>query len=364
MATLTRAQLRDHYQDEADSAVLYERLGPMLPDPEQRRVLEGLALEERRHLEHFARLLGQATQPRPSARAAFMLVLARLVGPTRVLGLLWLSEGREVRRFLREAGAGLDDPALAGMARESAAHAEALGRLISRSDDPWHRLETGGVIRNVVYGFNDGLTANFGLIAGVVGASVPRDVVVLTGLSGLVASASSMAASGYLAAQSQLEVQQNEVNTQRAELALWPERERTYLSQLYRKRGLLPAEADAAAVRVVEDPVLALRELAREKLGVAEGGDSPLHEGFTTGFATVFGALVPILPFLFGGGPVAVGISFALSMLAHFLVGAARSSFTGRPWFRSGFDMFAVGLGVAAAGYLVGFLLTGVLAAG
>jgi VIT1/CCC1 family predicted Fe2+/Mn2+ transporter len=35
-------------------------------------------------------------------------------------------------------------------------------------------------------------------------------------------------------------------------------------------------------------------------------------------------------------------------------VGAARSVFTGRGVFRSGMDMFLVGLGVAAAGYLLG----------
>ena len=41
-------------------------------------------------------------------------------------------------------------------------------------------------------------------------------------------------------------------------------------------------------------------------------------------------------------------------MLSHFGVGAARSFFTGRGVFRSGMDMFLVGLGVAVVGYFVG----------
>ncbi len=45
-------------------------------------------------------------------------------------------------------------------------------------------------------------------------------------------------------------------------------------------------------------------------------------------------------------------------MLAHFAVGAARSFFTGRSVFRSGLDMFVVGLGVAAVGYFVGEWIT------
>ena len=46
-------------------------------------------------------------------------------------------------------------------------------------------------------------------------------------------------------------------------------------------------------------------------------------------------------------------------MLAHFAVGAARSIFTGRGFWTSGRDMFLVGFGVAAAGYLIGGLLMG-----
>jgi VIT1/CCC1 family predicted Fe2+/Mn2+ transporter len=81
---------------------------------------------------------------------------------------------------------------------------------------------------------------------------------------------------------------------------------------------------------------------------------SPLREGWVTGSATAVGALIPVVPFLFGWGTWAVAISFVISMLSHFLVGAARSVFTGRSVIRSGLDMFVVGLGVAAAGYVVG----------
>jgi vacuolar iron transporter family protein len=220
------------------------------------------------------------------------------------------------------------------------------------------------MVRNVVYGFNDGLTANFGLIAGMIGGAVTRDVVLLSGLSGLVAASFSMGSSGYLAAQSQREVDDNELNTQRAELLLWPEREEAYLATLYQEKGLSEREARVAAHRVMADPDVALRELAKEKLGLTGEGESPLREGLITGVATVLGALVPILPFFFTGGTPAITISFIISMAAHFLVGAARSTFTGRGWFRSGLDMFLVGLGIAVLGYVVGFLLTGVLPKG
>ena len=370
---LAAEALREHWQDEADAVFVYRALAARLPAGDDRRTLEEIAREEERHRDYFGALIaggrgGAAPPPRPSLRARGFLALSRLLGPRLVLAVLRVGEGREVARFLREVQTVPDlpsrAPTLVAIARETAAHAQKLGHLTGVRGDPWHRAKAGGVVRNVVYGFNDGLTANFGLIAGVVGASVTRDVILLSGVSGLVASAFSMAASGYLAATSQREVDANEVNVQRAELLLWPEREEAYLATLYQEKGLSAGEAATAAHRVMSDGEVALRELAREKLGITGEAESPLREGAVTGLATTVGALVPLVPYLFGGGVAAGVASFALAMAAHFAVGAARALFTGRGWFRSGFDMFAVGLGVAAVGYVVGFLLTGVLPAG
>lgn len=361
---LSRAELLEHWQSEAESAFLYSKLVSKMKTEESRKALERLVKDETAHKQHFETLLGMMPTFRPSLRIRGLLFVANLLGPKFVLSLLRLEEGREVARFLREAKEGTTLLWLPRFARESAEHAQLLGRLTGTRGDPWHHNEAGGILRNVVYGFNDGLTANFGLIAGMIGGAVTRDVVLLSGLSGLVAASFSMGSSGYLAAQSQREVDANERNTQRAELLLWPEREEIYLATLYQEKGLSESEARTAAHRVMADPDMALKELAKEKLGITEEGETPLKEGVITGLATVFGSLVPILPFFFTGGRAAIITSFIISMAAHFLVGAARSTFTGRGWFRSGFDMFVVGLGIAIVGYVVGYLLTGILPTG
>ena len=81
---------------------------------------------------------------------------------------------------------------------------------------------------------------------------------------------------------------------------------------------------------------------------------SPLREAWVTGLATAIGALIPVFPFLVWSGATAVVLAFILAMASHWIVGAARSVFTGRSVFRSGLDMFVVGLGVAVVGYFVG----------
>jgi predicted membrane protein (TIGR00267 family) len=112
--------------------------------------------------------------------------------------------------------------------------------------------------------------------------------------------------------------------------------------------------AHRIATQVMADPEKMLAEQVQEELGISEPSSLPFREGWITGLATAIGALIPVFPFLVLEGSSAIIAAFIVAMLSHFLVGAARSMFTGRGVFRSGFDMFIVGLGVAIVGYYVG----------
>src|SRR5579884_3806210 len=250
------------------------------------------------------------------------------------------------------------------LARESAEHAGRLGELLGTDGEPWHRIASGGFLRNAVYGFNDGLTANFGLVMGVLGASVPPRVVLLSGIAGLIADALSMGSSGFLAAKSEQEVYAHEIAVEREEIRLMPDLEEEELALLYQSRGIGPEVARQLARDIMSRPDQALREKTHMELGIGELEISPLREGWITGLSTAVGAFIPVLPFLVLPGPVAAWTSFAISMLSHFAVGAARSVFTGRGPIRSGIDMFLVGLGVAVVGYMVGDRIAHVLAVG
>jgi len=141
---------------------------------------------------------------------------------------------------------------------------------------------------------------------------------------------------------------------EKAEVELMPEIERDELAIIYETKGMDRDSAHTLATRIMTDPQLMLREQVQEELKIGGFNMSPLREGWITGLATAFGAAIPVFPFLIWHGMTAIVISFAVSMLSHFLVGAARSAFTGRGIFRSGFDMFVVGVGVAAVGYFFG----------
>ena len=156
-----------------------------------------------------------------------------------MLPFVLADEGREVTAYLRLAGRRQPnvEKTARSIAAESAGHARELAGMLGREGEPWHGAGAGGYLRSIVYGFNDGLTANFGLVAGVFGADVGPHIVIISGVAGTIADALSMGASGYLAAKSQAEVQAFQVEVERQELELMPELEEDELALIYEMRG-------------------------------------------------------------------------------------------------------------------------------
>jgi vacuolar iron transporter family protein len=353
-----------HWQDEADAAFLYRVLASAEPDESKSKIYKELAEVEDRHVDIWGKLLTDHGRPpapfRPSTRARVLAWLGRRFGPGFLLPMLLAEEGREVKGYLDMHRRTVGDTPGGGeallLARESAEHATTLAGIAGRSAEPWHRTESGGILRNIVYGFNDGLTANFGLVAGVIGASaaMQHGAVVVAGVAGLIADALSMGSSGYLAAKSEQEVYAHEIAMERDEIALMPEVERDELALIYRAKGMDRSSAELLATQVMGDPERMLKEQVQEELKIGEPNMSPMREAWITGVATGLGAIIPVFPFFFLSGMPAIVLAFTLAMLSHFAVGGARSIFTGRSIFRSGADMFVVGLGVAAVGYVVG----------
>ena len=353
-----------HLQDEVDAGYLYSVFAGLESDPKRKNILSGLAGVENRHVIRWREMLAtydiKVKKQRPTLKAKLMAWYARRFGSGFPLSQMLGEEASEVKDYLtlhrNSTLADAKETALI-LARESARHTESLQELTGSIGEPWHKTESGGTVGNIIYGFNDGLTANFGLVAGVIAATSDVSTILVTGIVGTVADSLSMGASGYLAAKSEQEVYEHEIEIERDEIRLMPDIEEEELALIYTARGVPEEQARALAEEVMSDPERALREKIQTELKIGEVYATPFKEGWITGLATAIGAFIPVAPFLFTEGMLAIWISFALAMMSHFVVGAARSLFTGRGLFRSGIDMFVVGLGVAGVGYLVGELL-------
>ena len=220
--------------------------------------------------------------------------------------------------------------------------------------ESWHR-SGGGWIGQAIYGANDGLGSVFGIVSGVAGATAGGPAVLIAGLAGMMASALSMGSGAYLATKTEREVQQAEIRRERQELELHPEEEEEELALFYQLKGVPVDEAKILAGRLIAQPESALKALSNEELGLSEQSyPNPWISALSATLSTAAGAFIPIIPFFFLSGYLAIISSFAISTLAHFLIGAAKTVVTGlSPW-RSGTEMTIIGLGEALITYLLG----------
>jgi VIT1/CCC1 family predicted Fe2+/Mn2+ transporter/rubrerythrin len=381
--------LRSNWESETRMAGVYEALADVAPDPGLKRRLKMLAATEKRHADAWADLLvacGVALpNRRPGFTARFLAGLARVAGVGPALALAGAAEGQVLRAYLSQVTT-VSDARAQGVLRQvlpeeldhqspddvtgesdsrpaASADARADSGTPDVVDEEWHG---GGIesIRNVIYGVNDGLTATLGVLAGVGGASVDPRVVLIGGLSAMVASGVSMAGGAYLASKSQREVFEGQFAREAAEIEAMPDLERAELVRIYRSKGLTPEEAQTIVGRVTADKKVWLETQAREELGLDVAQfENPVREGLVAGVSTLVGGAIPVLGYLLGRlvlgaapGFGALAIAFALSGAFLFLIGSARSFFTGKGGVRSGLEMLAVGTVVAAITYAVGVL--------
>jgi vacuolar iron transporter family protein len=214
-----------------------------------------------------------------------------------------------------------------------------------------------GALRAAIFGINDGLLTNTALIMAFVGASQTRGVILLAGISGLLAGAFSMSAGEYVSMKVQREMLERVLHLEAHEIGTDPELERKELADLYvHKKGLPRDLADQVATEIMKDPKVALDTHAREELGLDPDGGLGSPGGAAVSSFVMFsiGALVPLLPFFFTGGHRAEVIAGILAAIAISVVGALTSRLTGRGALYSGVRMLAIGAGAATITYLIG----------
>jgi len=380
---------------EQDAIVLYDALAGIEEDETRAAAFRHIAANERRHAaiwEERLRELGATVPPpgRPRTRIRIIVMLARLFGTRAVSDMVKAVEGDEEATYDAQEA----NPTVEAIAADEREHAEIWKRLDGEPKTPkarrrggrgtpedliaagghpgiepgaaaaaetiargerWHTSGRSGTLRATIFGVSDGLVSNLSLVMGVAGASDKGGFILLAGIAGLLAGAFSMAAGEYISMQSQRELFERQIALEKAELEAMPEEEQKELAALYMAKGFTREEADRIAARMFADPKTALDTLVREELGLdPDELGSPWGAAIGSFLAFCAGAIVPVLPYLFGSGTTAFFLSFFLSLGALFLVGAAVSLLTGRSMLFSGFRQMGLGAAAAVVTYGVG----------
>lgn len=340
---------RRYLADERAEAAVYRDLASRRQG-EEREILLALAEAERRHEQHWVTLLGErAGKPlRGDLRTRMLGWLARRFGSVFVLALAQRAEARSPYAD--------DVDATPQMAADEQVHEEVVRALAARG-----RQRLSGTFRAAVFGANDGLVSNLALVLGVSASGVPTHVVLLTGISGLLAGALSMGAGEYVSVRSQRELLEASTPNPATGSALpHLDVDANELTLVYRARGMAPEEAAEHAREV-----LSSLQPVTSPVPITPAATEDEHEAIGTGWSAALssfcffasGALIPIIPFLFGMiGTAAIIVSAVLVGIVLLGTGAVVGLLSGASPLKRAVRQLLIGYGAAAATYVLGLL--------
>ena len=335
----------ESWREEQRSAYLYRLLAQIEAGAPRARLFTELAKEAEEQSGIWAQAAARkgAAPPaafRPDVRTKLVAAMTRRLGPRAMRSILAAMKVR-------------------GMSVYSGAHPGHPMPQAGGGPERRHRgLASGGNLRAGVFGVNDGLVSNASLILGVAGAHADPNVILLSGVAGLLAGAFSMAAGEYVAVRPERETYASQRGLEKEGGAQSPEEEAAERALIYEARGLDAVKAKELADSMIADPDKGLDALAREELGL-----NPDELGSPWGAATfsfvsfAIGAIIPVLPFLMLRTGGALPASIAATATALFAVGAMLSLFTGRQAWLGGVRMLLIGGAAGAVTYLIGSLL-------
>ena len=316
-----------------------------------------LADAESRHEQYWQEKLGEyvGMPQKPDLNTQFMGWMAKNFGSVFTLALMQSAESRTP--YLD------DEDASEQLAADERVHAEVVRGLAIQG-----REKISGSFRAAVFGANDGLVSNLALVIGVMGSGASTSTLLLTGASGLLAGALSMAAGEYISVKSQGELlEASRPAAPATQLAGELDVDANELALIYRARGMSHDEAEAKAQTVFH--VLQERTAAADASSHAhaepaveeEKSHGIIGEAWSAAlssfcfFAT--GALIPIIPFIFGMDvlPGAI-VAIVLVSLALMTTGGITGLISGKPPLLRALRQLSIGLGAAGITYLLGLL--------
>lgn len=208
----------------------------------------------------------------------------------------------------------------------------------------------GDTVRDVVIGMADGLTVPFALAAGLSGAVTGTNIVVTAGIAEIAAGSIAMGLGGYLAARSDFEHYQSELERERQEVVENPEAEKQEVIDVLVGFGLTAEMSKPIVESLAKDPEAWVRFMMRFELGLEEPNPKRApRSAATIAVAYIAGGFVPLSPyFLFSKAAQALPWSVGVTLIALLVFGAIKGKFTGTSMLKSALQTAIIG-GLAAA---------------
>lgn len=232
-----------------------------------------------------------------------------------------------------------------------------------------HLTGGGGLLKESVFGYNDGVVSTFSVVAGLSAAGTDHKTILLAALSTLFAGAFSMGLGTYLGSKSEKDLYESELAREKYEVKHMPDLERQEIVDIYSAKGFKGKLLDDVVNHIVSDEKLWIDTMMREELGFAEKPPKPGLNGLYMSVAFVIGSLIATSPYFLPAGTMlesgilkGMNTSFVYSLVASvnglLLAGGIKARFTRKHVLVSAFETLIVGALAATGTYLIGMLFS------
>ena len=220
----------------------------------------------------------------------------------------------------------------------------------------WH-------FQDFIYGSIDGAVTTFAIVAGVVGASLSANIILILGFANLFADGFAMAVGSYQASKTQQEYIRMKRKHEELSIENDAEQEKQEIREIYAKKGFKDELLDEIVRIITARRKVWVDTMMREELGLVEDDRCPLHTAFSTfvGFNLI--GLIPLLPFVIffvfdiGINEDAFWYSVIFTGIAFFIVGMIKGKIVQKSLLRSGLNTMIIGGIAASVAYFVGYSL-------
>jgi len=211
-------------------------------------------------------------------------------------------------------------------------------------------------LREWVYGGIDGVVTTFAIVAGVVGAGLSANIVLILGLANLLADGFSMAAGSYSATKADKDNYQRLRNREIQHIKDHYEGEIEETRQIFAAKGFKGQELETMVASISKDHDTWIEFMLLEEFGVSKPAHSAMKAGQHTFMAFIICGAMPLWPFLVNFGSNAYW-ALAFSAITFFVIGSLKSLWSIKSWGREGAETALIGLFAASLAYGVGYVL-------
>ena len=218
------------------------------------------------------------------------------------------------------------------------------------------------LIRELVFGAQDGLMVPLGVISSVAGAFNNNHIVLIAGISEALAGAFSMATGAYLSSKAEKQVYDTEIKKETKHILRHPDAEKEELTLILKKEGMSTSDSKNVANILARNSNAFTKIMINLELGIdPDPTGTPTGDALFVGASYLISAAIPLLPYFFISGIHAIISSIVLTLIALFGIGIAKAKFTLLPYLRSGLEVLLIGAGAGLGGYFLGTILPSII---